>query len=116
MTRFKLELALLGDDPEVEAVKRDVYEMAGMLETYLAFARGDLGDQPAPTDMAAMLEELKINTERHGHRATVAFHGQPEVTVRPRRSGAVWPTSFPARRGLHRPSRSPAIAIIAASS
>ena len=36
-----------------------------------------------PTDMAAMLEELKIDTERHGRRATVAFHSQPEVTLRP---------------------------------
>jgi two-component system osmolarity sensor histidine kinase EnvZ len=83
LTRFKLELAFLGDSPEVEAVKKDVDEMAGMLEAYLAFARGDLGEQPAPTDMPAMLEELKIDSERHGHRATVAFHGQPEVTVRP---------------------------------
>ena len=83
LTRFKLELALIGDSPEVEAIKKDVDEMAGMLEAYLAFARGDLGEQPAPTDMAAMLEELKIDSERHGHRATVAFHGRPEVTVRP---------------------------------
>jgi two-component system osmolarity sensor histidine kinase EnvZ len=83
LTRFKLELALLGDGPEVEAMKRDIDEMAGMLEAYLAFARGDLGEQSAATDMAAMLEELKVDSERHGHRASVAFHGRPEVTVRP---------------------------------
>ena len=83
LTRFKLELALLGDGPELEAIKKDVDEMAGMLEAYLAFARGDLGEQSAPTDMAAMLEELKLDTERHGQRASAAFHGQPEVTVRP---------------------------------
>jgi two-component system, OmpR family, osmolarity sensor histidine kinase EnvZ len=57
--------------------------MAAMLEAYLDFARGDLGEQPAPTDMAAMLEELKADSERHGHRATVAYHGPAEVTVRP---------------------------------
>jgi two-component system osmolarity sensor histidine kinase EnvZ len=83
LTRFKLELALLGEAPEVEAIKKDVDEMAGMLEAYLAFARGDLGEQPAPTDIAALLDELKVDTERHGHRAGVAFHGPPEVTVRP---------------------------------
>jgi two-component system osmolarity sensor histidine kinase EnvZ len=83
LTRFKLELALLGDGPEVEAIKRDVDEMAAMLEAYLAFARGDTGEQPAPTDIADLLEELRLDTERHGHRAIVAFHGQPEVTVRP---------------------------------
>jgi len=83
LTRFKLELALLGDSPELEAIKKDVDEMAAMLEAYLDFARGDLGEQPAPTDMAAMLDELKVDSERHGHRATVAYHGPSEVTVRP---------------------------------
>src|SRR5438067_4875857 len=83
LTRFKLELALLGDSPEIDAIKKDIDEMAGMLEAYLAFARGDMGEQPAPTDIAALLEELKLDSERHGHRASVNFHGQPEVTVRP---------------------------------
>ena len=83
LTRFKLELAFLGDSPETEAIKKDVDEMAAMLEAYLAFARGDLGEQPAPTDMSAMLGELQADSERHGHRATVAFHGRPMVTVRP---------------------------------
>ena len=54
LTRFKLELALLGDSPEVEAIKKDVDEMAAMLEAYLAFARGDTGEQSAPTDIAAL--------------------------------------------------------------
>jgi two-component system osmolarity sensor histidine kinase EnvZ len=83
LTRFKLELALLGDSPEVEAIKKDVDEMAAMLEAYLAFARGDTGEQSAPTDIAALLEELRLDIERHGHRATAAFHGPAEVTVRP---------------------------------
>jgi len=83
LTRFKLELALNGDSPETEAIKRDVDEMAAMLEAYLAFARGDTGEQSASNDIAGLLEELKLDTERHGHRATVAFHGKPEVTVRP---------------------------------
>jgi len=83
LTRFKLELALLGDGPEIEAIKKDIDEMAGMLEAYLAFARGDTGEQSAPTDIAALLEELRLDTERHGHRASVTFYGQPEVTVRP---------------------------------
>ena len=83
LTRFKLELALLGPTPETEAIKKDVDEMAGMLEAYLAFARGDSAEPSAPTDMAVLLEELKLDTERHGQRASVAYHGEPEVTVRP---------------------------------
>jgi len=83
LTRFKLELALIGDSPEVEAMRRDVDEMNGMLEAYLAFARGDSGEQAQPTDMKAALEELRSDAERHGHAATVAFHGDPIVTVKP---------------------------------
>ena len=83
LTRFKLELALIGESPEAEAMKRDVDEMGRMLEAYLAFARGDGGEQSAATDMEAFLEELKADAERHGHKATVVFHGYPVVTVRP---------------------------------
>ena len=83
LTRFKLELALIGDSPELEAMKKDVDEMGRMLEAYLAFARGDSGEQSAPTDMGAFLEELKADTERNGHKSSVQFHGHPIVTVRP---------------------------------
>ncbi len=83
LTRFKLELALIGDCPEVDGMRKDVDEMARMLEAYLAFARGDTGEQSAPTDMAAFLEALKTDTERNGHRSSVSFHGHPIVTVRP---------------------------------
>ena len=83
LTRFKLELALIGDSPEVDGMRRDVDEMSGMLEDYLAFARGDSGEHAQPTDMAVALEELRSDAERNGHAATVAFHGLPVVTVKP---------------------------------
>ena len=83
LTRFKLELALLDDGPEVAPLKKDVDEMARMIEAYLAFARGDSGEPSAPTDMASFLEELRNDVERHGHKASVDFHGVPVVTVRP---------------------------------
>jgi two-component system osmolarity sensor histidine kinase EnvZ len=83
LTRFKLELALIGDSPEVDGMRKDVDEMSGMLEAYLAFARGDSGEQAQPTDMALALEELRSDAERNGHTATVTFHGLPVVTVKP---------------------------------
>jgi two-component system, OmpR family, osmolarity sensor histidine kinase EnvZ len=83
LTRFKLELALIGDSPEVDAMRKDVDEMSGMLEDYLAFARGDAGENAQPTDMALALEELRSDAERDGHQATVAFQGLPVVTVKP---------------------------------
>jgi two-component system osmolarity sensor histidine kinase EnvZ len=83
LTRFKLELALIGNSPEVDGMRKDVDEMSGMLEAYLAFARGDGGEQARPTDMEQALEELRSDAERQGHLATVTFHGLPVVTVKP---------------------------------
>jgi two-component system osmolarity sensor histidine kinase EnvZ len=83
LTRFKLELALIGDSPEVDAMRKDIDEMSNMLEDYLAFARGDSGENAQPTDMAGALEELRSDAERNGHTATVAFQGLPVVTVKP---------------------------------
>jgi two-component system, OmpR family, osmolarity sensor histidine kinase EnvZ len=83
LTRFKLELALIGDTPEVDAMRKDVDEMSGMLEDYLAFARGDGGEIAVPTDMSQALEELRCDAERNGHAATTAFQGLPVVTVKP---------------------------------
>lgn len=83
LTRFKLELALVEDGPEVEGMRKDIDEMSAMLEAYLAFARGDSGEPAQPTDMAAALEELRSDAERNGHKATVTFHGLPIVTVKP---------------------------------
>lgn len=83
LTRFKLELALIGDSPEVDGMRKDVDEMSGMLEDYLAFARGDGGENAQPTDMTKALEELRVDAERNGHNATVQFRGLPVVTVKP---------------------------------
>src|SRR5580704_6264180 len=74
---------LAGVSHEVDGMRKDVDEMSGMLEDYLAFARGDSGEQAQPTDMAQALEELRSDAERNGHAATVTFHGLPVVTVKP---------------------------------
>lgn len=84
LTRFKLELAMLDDGPETEALRKDVDEMSRMLEAYLAFARGDGDERSEPTDMAVFLDELCGDAERHGCSASVQFHGPPVATVRPR--------------------------------
>ena len=66
LTRFKLELALLGDSPEVEALRNDVNEMQHMLEDYLAFAKGDGGEEAAPTNVGELLEEVHEETQHFG--------------------------------------------------
>lgn len=83
LTRFKLELALLEDGPEAEALRRDVDELQTMLEAYLSFARGETGEAPVLIDVAEMLDELAADAVRHGRKASASFAGPPMVQVRP---------------------------------
>jgi two-component system osmolarity sensor histidine kinase EnvZ len=66
LTRFKLELALLPDNPESQALRTDVNEMQHMLEDYLAFAKGDGGEEAAATDVGELLEEVQEEAEHLG--------------------------------------------------
>jgi two-component system osmolarity sensor histidine kinase EnvZ len=83
LTRFKLSLALFRQTPEVEDLGRDVDEMSRMLEGYLAFARGDAGEQAVETDLRQLLQELQADAERQGHATSLDIAGDPTVTVRP---------------------------------
>jgi two-component system osmolarity sensor histidine kinase EnvZ len=82
LTRFKLSLALMEEGAEIEALRKDVDEMQRMLEAYLSFARGDAGEPAAPTDMRALLDDMKSDAERHGHPTTVSYAGDAIVTLR----------------------------------
>jgi two-component system osmolarity sensor histidine kinase EnvZ len=84
LTRFKLSLALLDENnPEFEDLQKDVDEMSRMLEAYLAFARGEAAEQAAPTDIEALLQELRSDSMRQGHETKISFQGNPIVVVRP---------------------------------
>ena len=83
LTRFRLQLALLGDSPDIEALKKDVDDMNRMLEGYLAFARGDAGEEAADTDIDVLLREIGRELKVSGHELRISFAGEPVVKVRP---------------------------------
>jgi two-component system osmolarity sensor histidine kinase EnvZ len=64
LTRFKLQLAMFEETPELEAMRADVDEMQAMLEDYMAFAKGDAGEEIVRTDIGEVLNEVK--TQAHG--------------------------------------------------
>lgn len=82
LTRFKLELALLGDSADTEALRKDVDDLQSMLEAYLAFAREDVAETPALADMARLIEDARFNAEREGARVSASYSGDPLVMVR----------------------------------
>ncbi len=83
LTRFRLSLELMEWSPELDDLKRDVVEMSQMLEAYLAFVRGDLGEQSAPTDIRVFLDEMRVDAEREGHIVELSIEGDPMAIVRP---------------------------------
>lgn len=82
LTRMRLQLAFLGDTPESDAMRKDVDEMSGMLEDYLAFAKGDGDEDPQETDVALLFEELEEEAEISGNSVTAEFAGPSEVLLR----------------------------------
>ncbi|MBS9478594.1 two-component sensor histidine kinase [Ancylobacter sp. VKM B-3255] len=82
LTRFKLELALIGDSPDTEGLRKDVDELQNMLEAYLAFARDDNGETPVLADVSRIIEDTRHNAERHGATVSAVFTGDPMVMIR----------------------------------
>jgi len=78
LTRFKLQLAMFEDSPELAAMRVDVDEMQAMLEDYMAFAKGDAGEDIVRADIGEILAEVK--TQAHGaNTITIDIHGAPLV-------------------------------------
>jgi two-component system osmolarity sensor histidine kinase EnvZ len=57
LARLKLELALAPKDYDTGPAKKDIEEMERMLDGYLAFARGEEGEQPVQSDLATIARE-----------------------------------------------------------
>jgi len=66
LTRMKLTLALLDDDPEIEGLAQDIDQMERMLGEFLAFARGDVLEESAATDPIQLARRIVEDAERGG--------------------------------------------------
>lgn len=78
LTRFKLQLAMFEETPELDAMRADVDEMQAMLEDYMAFAKGDSGEAINRVDVGEILNEVK--GQAHGDKTIdIAVEGEPLV-------------------------------------
>ena len=57
LTRMKLALAMMPANDDNEALNADIAEMEHMLDEYLAFARGEGGEDSQRTDLAALVRD-----------------------------------------------------------
>lgn len=82
LTRFRLQLELIGRSADTDELREDVLDMQRMLEGYLAFARGDGGEVAEPTHIRALLERI-VEQAGPEKRVTLKVIGDPLLTLRP---------------------------------
>ena len=83
LTRFKLQLALDNSKSGRDALNQDIDDMQSMLEGYLAFARGEAGEDTGTFDLAVYLSKIEEEARLRNRTLTVVLSGAPEVYVRP---------------------------------
>ncbi|OLP59376.1 two-component sensor histidine kinase [Xaviernesmea oryzae] len=83
LTRFKLQLALAGNNPDLDGLNEDVADMQNMLEGYLAFARGEAEEDVGELRLSEVMTRLKAEAELHGKALTVDVEGEDLISVRP---------------------------------
>ena len=83
LTRIKLALELLRDDPAAEELKSDVVEMERMIHDYLDFARGEGTETPVETDVSLLLEDVAAAVRREGASLSLSVPPEYVMPVRP---------------------------------
>lgn len=83
LTRFRLQLALVGDNPEIESLNRDVDDMQSMLDSYLSFARADAEEDVGSVSLNDMVERVAADGRLRGATVDVDIEGEDIVQIRP---------------------------------
>jgi two-component system osmolarity sensor histidine kinase EnvZ len=115
LTRMKLALELIADNPTVEELKSDVVEMEHLVHVYLDFARGEGTESPVETNIAALLQDIAAAVAREGTALSLDQPAELVVPIRPnalrrclgnliangaRYGSHVWLTSCPVADGV----------------
>jgi len=87
LTRLKLTLEMLPGDSDIKSMRDDIAEMEHMLDDYLAFARGEGGEESSVTDLAGLVRDTASGVARTKPggpaRLTVTAPDEVQVTVKP---------------------------------
>jgi two-component system osmolarity sensor histidine kinase EnvZ len=86
LTRMKLALELLGDNPTTAELKSDVVDMERLVHLYLDFARGEGTETTIETDISPLIAEVAAAVRREGKAVSL---DQPEELIVPIRPNAL---------------------------
>ncbi|KAJ0345570.1 hypothetical protein COL154_013941, partial [Colletotrichum chrysophilum] len=84
LTRFKLQLAIVGDAPEFEGLSQDVEEMQSMLEGYLSFARSEAEEDVGMLDLQKLFARIESDAKIRERVLSSKIDGDPVIKVRPK--------------------------------
>lgn len=83
LTRFRLQLALLEENEDRQELEQDVDEMGRMLEGYLAFAKGEGGEEVGELDLERVFARFESEASLKGRSLETDLVGDPRISVRP---------------------------------
>ena len=89
LTRIRLQLELMRNKEDAEAIRADLVEMEDMIDAYLSFAAGE-GEEPTEdTDVQTMLDRMTTQA-RNAHAFDIVFlQPSPTLPVFPLRRKAI---------------------------
>jgi len=83
LTRFRLQLELLGDGKDVESLHEDISDMQKMLEGYMAFAKGEAGEDVGTLKLSDLMAKVELEAELLGKTCEISMEGDDDIEVRP---------------------------------
>lgn len=85
LTRLRLEAELsVADESARQAVIADIEQMEAVISQFMDYARTDLGEEPASTDLGALLASVVERQRQLGQQILLNADQLPELPVRPR--------------------------------
>ncbi|MFT6583463.1 MAG: two-component system osmolarity sensor histidine kinase EnvZ [Alphaproteobacteria bacterium] len=84
LTRMRLQLAMLGHNPEIDEMKADIDEMETMIEGYLTFARGEGDEVAVETDLPSLVEDVIAGWRRNNAKIDDHVEGKITAWLKPR--------------------------------
>jgi two-component system, OmpR family, osmolarity sensor histidine kinase EnvZ len=83
LTRFRLQLEFATSEDDRAALRKDVDEMQSMLEGYMAFAKGDVAEEPSHFNLAEFFSRFESEALLRNKLVEVKLAGFTEALVKP---------------------------------